>query len=84
MEKHLEHQKELYHNCFDFKKAFHRVWHVGLWRDLKEYNIDNRLIEVIKSSCDGATSVVLLIEMLEISLERQWENDEHIHYLQYY
>ena len=49
LEKYLEHQKELYHNFIDFKKAFDRVWHEGLWRVLKEYNIDNRLIEVIKS-----------------------------------
>jgi hypothetical protein len=60
VEKHLEHQKELYHNFIDFKKAFDRVWHEGLWRVLKEYNIDNQLIEVIKSLYDEATSAVLL------------------------
>ena len=60
VEKHLEHQKELYHNFIDFKKAFDRVWHEGLWRVLKEYNIDNRLIEVIKSLYGEATSAVLM------------------------
>jgi len=60
VEKHLEHQNELFHNFIDFKKAFDRVWHDGLWRVLKEYNIDNRLIEVIKSLYDEATSTVLL------------------------
>ena len=49
MEKHLEHQEELYHNFIDFKKAFDRVWHKGLGRVLKEYNTDSRLIEVMKS-----------------------------------
>ena len=58
--KHLEHQKELYHNFIDFKKAFDRVWHEGLWRVLTEYSIDNRLIEVVKSLYDEATSAVLL------------------------
>ena len=28
-EKHLEHQKELFHNFIDLKKAFDRVWHKG-------------------------------------------------------
>ena len=48
VEKHLEHQKELFQNFIDFKKPFDRVRHDGLWRVLKEYNIDNWLIEVIK------------------------------------
>ena len=30
-EKNLEHQKELLHGFIDFKKAFDRVWHDGLW-----------------------------------------------------
>ena len=51
---------ELFHNFIDFKKAFGRVSHEGLWRVLKQYNIDNRLIEVISSLCDEATSAVLL------------------------
>ena len=80
-EKHSEHPKELYHNFIDFKKAFDRVWQEGLWRVLKNTNIDNRLIEVIKSVYDEATSAVLETEMLEISYERQWEYDKHVHYL---
>ena len=61
IEKHLEHQKgPHFHNFIDFNKAFDRVWHDGLWRVLKEYNIDNRLIEVIRSLNDEATSAVLL------------------------
>ena len=49
MEGHLEYQKELYHNFTACRKAFHGVWHEGLLRVLKEYKIDNRLIEGIKS-----------------------------------
>ena len=47
MEQHLEHHKELYYNFIDFKKAFDRVWHGGLWRVLKEYNIGRRLSDVV-------------------------------------
>ena len=59
-EKHLEYQNELFHNFIEFKKAFNRVWHDGLWRVLNECDIDSRLIEVIRSLCDEATSAVLL------------------------
>ena len=53
VEKHLEHQKKLFHSFIDFKKAFDRV--------RREYNIDNRLIEVIRSLLYAeAASAVLL------------------------
>ena len=32
--KHLEHQRNLYHNFIDFKKEFDRVCHHGLWKVL--------------------------------------------------
>lgn len=38
IEKHLQHQHDLYHNFIDFKKAFDRVWHEGLWQVLRHYN----------------------------------------------
>lgn len=28
IEKHLQHQKELFQNFIDFRKAFDRLWHV--------------------------------------------------------
>ena len=59
-EKHLEHQKELLHNCIDFKKAFSHVRRDGLWRVLKECNIDNWLIKFIRSMYDELTRAVLL------------------------
>ena len=38
--KHLEHQRSLYHNFIDFKKAFDRVCHDSLWKVLsnRRYN----------------------------------------------
>ena len=42
----------------------------GLWRVLKEHNIDNRLIDVTKSLYDEATG----------SIEQQWEYDKDVHY----
>ena len=44
VKKHLEHQKELFHNFINFSKGFDRVWHDGLWQALKEYNMDSRLV----------------------------------------
>ena len=40
-EKYLEHQKPMYHNFIDLKKAFDRVWHKALWTVMRKYNIDN-------------------------------------------
>ena len=60
MEKHLEHQKDLFHNFIDFKKAFDRVWHEGLWHVLKSYNIETGLIEMIQALYNNATSAVFI------------------------
>eukprot|EP00745_Piridium_sociabile_P015104 TRINITY_DN22265_c0_g1_i7.p2 TRINITY_DN22265_c0_g1~~TRINITY_DN22265_c0_g1_i7.p2 ORF type:complete len:126 (-),score=27.31 TRINITY_DN22265_c0_g1_i7:44-421(-) len=60
IEKHLQHQHDLYHNFIDFKKAFDRVWHEGLWQVLKNFNFDTNLIEVIKALYADSTSAVLL------------------------
>ena len=32
IEKHIDHHQDLHYNFIDFKKAFDRVWHKGLWR----------------------------------------------------
>ena len=37
--KHIEHQRNLYHNAIDFTKALDRVWHDGLWNILIGVNI---------------------------------------------
>ena len=60
MEKHLQHQKELYHNFIDFKKAFDRVWHEGLWHVLRGFGIEEGLIQTIQSLYNSASSAVLL------------------------
>ena len=40
IEKHLQHQQDLFHNFIDFNKAFDRVWHDGLWQVMREYGIE--------------------------------------------
>ena len=60
MEKHIQHQKDLCHNFIDFKKAFDRVWHNGLWHVLRGFNIQKDLIDTIKALYDHASSAVLL------------------------
>ena len=60
MEKHLQHQKDLFHNFIDFKKAFDRVWHEGLWHVLRGFGIEEGLIQVIQALYNTASSAVLL------------------------
>ena len=60
IEKHIDHQKDLYHNFIDFKKAFDRVWHQGLWLVLRNFNIEEGLVLMIKTLYDNASSAVLL------------------------
>ena len=43
--KHLEHQRNLYHNFIDFKKAFDRVCHHGLWKVLIGGTIYGRFVK---------------------------------------
>jgi exonuclease III len=60
IEKHLQHQRELHHNFIDFKKAFDRVWHEGLWQVMRSYNIEEGLIRVIEALYNDASSAVKL------------------------
>ena len=60
MEKHLQHQKELFHNFIDFKKTFDRVWHDGLWHALRSFGIEEGLVQIKKSLYSSACSAVLL------------------------
>ena len=57
-ERHLQHQKDLYHVFIDFKKAFDRVWHEALWDTMRLYNININLITVIQKLYEKATSAV--------------------------
>ena len=48
------------HNLFiDFRKAFDRVWQKGLWSSMHKFNIDRKLIDIIKNLYDKASSVIL-------------------------
>ena len=60
MEKHLQHQRDLFHNFIDFKKAFDRVWHDGLWQVLRKFGIEEGIIQTIQALYKTASSAVLL------------------------
>ncbi|KAL8577432.1 hypothetical protein ACOMHN_048067 [Nucella lapillus] len=60
IKKHLQHQRDLFHNFIDFKKAFDRVWHDDLWQVMRNYIIDSNIIDVIKVLYDDSKSSVLL------------------------
>ena len=47
IEKHLQHQRDLFHNFIEFKNAFYRVWHAGLWHVVRSLNIEEGLVSVI-------------------------------------
>ena len=59
-EKHLQHQRNIYHVFIDFKKAFDRVCHEALWATMKKFNISGKLIETIQSLYENAMSAVLV------------------------
>lgn len=60
MEKHLQHQRDLFHNFIDFKKAFDRVWHEGLWQVLRDFGIEEGLILALEALYKTSRSAVLL------------------------
>ena len=60
IEKHLQHQRELHHNFIDFKKAFDRVWHEGLWQVMRSFNIEEGLVQAIEALYNQASSAVQL------------------------
>lgn len=60
IEKHLQHQKDLLHIFIDFKKAFDRVWHDGLWQVLRDFSIEEGLVQVIQALYEDSNSAVLL------------------------
>lgn len=62
-EKHINSQKHIFHNFIDFKKAFDRVWHKGLWKIMELFNIDNHIIQVIAALYDNSESAVLIDNM---------------------
>src|SRR3989441_5232777 len=58
-ERYLEIQNGQMVNVFiDFKKAFERVWHVGMLRVMRHYSILAKLCSLIKNLYDQAISAV--------------------------
>ena len=64
IEKHLQHQRDLFHSFIYFKKAFDWVWHDGLWHVLRGFNIEKGLIQVTQTLYDHVTSAVLINNQL--------------------
>ena len=60
IEKHLQHQRDLFHNFIDFRKAFDRVWHDGLWWVLRSFNVEEGLVRIMEALYENAESAVLL------------------------
>lgn len=58
-EKYMQHQQDLYHNFIDFRKAFDRVWHTGLWNTMRYFDVDEGLIKIIEALYSKATSAVM-------------------------
>ena len=59
-EKHIERGRKLYHNFVDFKKAFDRVWHEGLLKVMRHFNIDDNIIAIIENIYKKTNSTVLV------------------------
>ena len=64
IEKHLQQQRDLFHNFIDLEKAFGRVWHAGLWHVLKSFNIEEGLAKTIEPLYENPSSAVLLNSQL--------------------
>ena len=64
IEKHLQHQRDLFLNFIDLKKAFDTIWHAGPWQVVRSFNIDEGLVHAIQSLYENPSSVVLLKSQL--------------------
>ena len=71
IEKHLQHQCNLFHNFIDFKKASDRVSHAGLWQVLRSFNIEGGLVQAIQALYENSSSAVLLNSQLGENFSRQ-------------
>ena len=50
----------LFHNFIEFKKAFDRIYHEGLWSKLQKYVIHHELITMIKVLYSNSSNSVLI------------------------
>ena len=64
MGRRLQHQRDLFPHFIDFKKAFDRVWHAGLWQVLKNFNTEKGLVQTIQALDDNSTSAILMNSQL--------------------
>ena len=71
LEKHLQHQHDLFHNFIGCKKAFGRVWHAGLWQVFRSFNIDEGLVQAIQMLYENSSSAVLLNSLSRSSSRQQ-------------
>ena len=51
----MQHQSDLFHNFIDFKKAFDRVWRGDLWQVLRNFNIEEELVQAIQAVYDNSS-----------------------------
>jgi len=54
------HQKNVFHNFIDFKKAFDRVWHEALWHTMAKYNINQGMTRLIQELYENAKTTVMV------------------------
>ena len=64
IEKHLQHQRDLFHNFIDLKKAFDRVKRACLWQVLRSFNVKEGLVQAIQARYENSNSAVLLNSQL--------------------
>ena len=55
IEKHQQHQHDLFHNDTDFKRAFDKVWNASLWQVLRSVNI----VQAIQALYESSSRAVL-------------------------
>ena len=58
MDKYIDQKRQVDNNCIDYKKAFARVWHEGLWHVISSFGIGNDIIQCIKSLYNSSKSSV--------------------------
>ena len=64
IEKHPQHQRDLFHNFIHLKKAFDRVWHGDLLQFLRSFSIEEGLVQAIQALYENSCSAVLLDSQL--------------------
>ena len=65
IEKDLQYQRDLFHNCIDCEKAFDRVWHAILWQVLRSFNREEGLVQTFQILYENSSGAVLLNTQLE-------------------